>query len=256
MIDGYDYVGGLVGNALARVTLSLCEVYGSISGNSQVGGLLGQSSSAVLQNCDNYASVNGEYYVGGIVGNTDSATVQFCTNNGSVNANHSAGGIVGAIQSNLSYIANISACRNWGDVATTSVFGKTGGLVGYIAGTGYVNINDCGVEKFSISGNGNSGVFLGECTNSNAVVENCYAVYNGNLSAVGNTSGTFRNCMWIRKNGGVTYKEYCGTNFSAFAWPNRNSCPIPKGLAWIGQIWPEDITSEILTDSSWKAVNV
>lgn len=122
-----------------------------------------------------------------------------------------------------------------------------GGVAGYIKDPRITNISDCGVECAVITGTSNVGIFVGQNASSSAKIENCYAIVDEALSPYGLNSGTFTNCLWIA--GGVKY--YLGTDFSGFAWLNTDSCPIPKGLSWMGQFWTEDITSQITSSSDW-----
>ena len=104
-------------------------------------------------------------------------------------------------------------------------------------------IESCYV-KGTVSGGYRS---AGICAHNFGTIKNCYAIVNEALSPYGINSGTFTNCLWIA---GVVKYRY-GTDFSAFAWLNPNSCPIPKGLSLAGQFWTGDITNEIMASSKW-----
>ena len=244
-IQGYNYVGGIVGYAGPRTNIINSHNDSSVCGQSAVGGILGQSNSAIITDCFNIGSVNGESSVGGLVGASESVTIDGSHNNGLVNGASAVGGLLGATASQGSYIATISASRNWGNVSATS--DKVGGLVGYISGSGIVNISDCGVESATVSGNSNTGIFVGQNASANSTIENCYAIVENSLSPIGANSGTLTNCIWIADGD----KQYVGNDFSAFAWFNSDSCPIPKALSLLGHLWTENITSQITSSSDW-----
>ena len=234
-----EVVGGVVGRADATVS----NVYntGSVSGSSNVGGVVGyaSSSSATVSNAYNTGIVSGSgNYVGGVVGNANSLTVSNVYNTGPVSGSYYVGGVVG-----YAYSATITNVYNTGLVSGNS---QVGGVVGRASGS--ATISDCGVECAVITGTSNVGIFVGYIS-TGATVENCYAIVEGGMSPYGSNSGTVTNCLWIA--GGVKY--YLGTDFSGFAWLNTDSCPIPKGLSWMGQFWTGDITNEIMASSEWTS---
>ncbi len=209
-VQGYSYVGGVVGYENSNATISNVYNTGIVSGSSRVGGVVGFASYATISNAYNTGSVSGSYDVGGVVGYTYSTTVRNAYNTGLVSGDSQVGGVVGRA-------------------------------------LGSATISDCGVECAVITGTSNVGIFVGQNASSSAKIENCYAIVDGDLSPYGSNSGTVTNCLWIT--GGVKY--YLGTDFSGFAWLNTDSCPIPKGLSWMGQFWTEDITSQITSSSDW-----
>ena len=229
-------VGGVVG--YASRTVSNAYNTGSVSGSSNVGGVVGNasSSSTTITNVYNTGIVSGSSsYVGGVVGYAYYATISNAYNTGSVSGSSYVGGVVGGAHGTVSNAYNI------GSVSGNQ---RVGGVVGR---AGSATISDCGVECAVITGTSNVGVFVGQNASSSATIENCYAIVDGDLSPYGSNSGTVTNCLWIA--GGVKY--YLGTDFSGFAWLNTDSCPIPKGLSWMGQFWTEDITSQITSSSDW-----
>ena len=234
-VSGSSIVGGVAGSAFDS-TISNAYNTGSVSGTGDyVGGVVGSTRSTV-NNVYNTGSVSGSSNVGGVVGNTISSTVRNAYNTGSVSGSSNVGGVVGYANRTVSNVYNTGSVSGNSDV---------GGVVGYISRS--ATISDCGVECAVITGTSNVGIFVGRNASSSAKIKNCYAIVNEALSPYGSNSGTFTNCLWIV--GGVKY--YLGTDFSGFAWPNADSCPIPKGLSWIGQFWTKDITSQIMSSSGW-----
>ena len=239
-VQGYSNVGGVVGHTY-RATITNAYNTGIVSGSSfNVGGVVGYAVSyATISNVYNTGSIKGTgNYVGGVVGYVDYyATISNVYNTGSVSGNTYVGGVVGS-----AHDATVSNVYNTGSVSGNTY---VGGVVGSALGS--VTISDCGVECAVITGTSNVGIFVGQNASSSAKIENCYAIVDGDLSPYGSNSGTFTNCLWIV--GGVKYRY--GTDFSAFAWPNADSCPVPKSLSWIGQFWTGDITAEIMASSEW-----
>ncbi len=235
---GNDAIGGVVGNAYFSSTIINCYNTSSVSGRTGVSGVVAVANSATtITNCYNTGAISGEDKVGGVVGYAQSrSTITNCYNNGTVSGTHGVGGIVGLI-----YRGTIQNCLNFGNVSGNS---NVGGIVGVLEAS---TIENCGVEGAMISGSSNVGIFVGSITNSSTAIQNCYAIVSEALSPYGTNSGTFTNCLWIA--GGVKY--YLGTDFSGFAWFNTDSCPIPKGLSWMGQFWTEDIKSQITSSSDW-----
>src|SRR5690606_16234707 len=60
-------------------------VDGTIEGNEQTGGIVGQANSSTISQCYNTGSVTGNYlFTGGIVGAVNASTISQCYNTGSV----------------------------------------------------------------------------------------------------------------------------------------------------------------------------
>ncbi|MBP5560693.1 MAG: leucine-rich repeat protein [Muribaculaceae bacterium] len=70
--------GGIVGNALCQTTITDCYYSGSINGEDQLGGIVGNnystSSTTTISNCYANGSISGSQYVGGIVGQLQGAS--------------------------------------------------------------------------------------------------------------------------------------------------------------------------------------
>ncbi len=104
VINGYDYVGGLVG-VNAGAFISRCYSEGYVTGTYRVGGLVGGNMSDYevgrVQECYSTATVTGENYVGGMVGNNAWAggpplpQITDCYVTGVVTGNEHVGGLTG-----------------------------------------------------------------------------------------------------------------------------------------------------------------
>ncbi|HOQ33590.1 MAG TPA: PASTA domain-containing protein, partial [Candidatus Hydrogenedens sp.] len=122
-ITGKDYVGGLAGHNLA--TISNCYSTGSVIGDNDVGGLVGNNSSiASVSKCYTNCTVSGSgYLVGGLVGD-NYGSVSNCYSTGSVSGNSDfVGGLVG-----YNYYGTTSYCYSTGVVSGSGV--NVGGLIG------------------------------------------------------------------------------------------------------------------------------
>jgi predicted outer membrane repeat protein len=94
-VSGNAQVGGLVGHNNFHATVSESYSTASVTGDSSVGGLVGWNRGDVT-NCYSRGPVSGGYDVGGLVGeNYIGATVSECFSTGSVAADGRVGGLVG-----------------------------------------------------------------------------------------------------------------------------------------------------------------
>ncbi|MGQ1948828.1 GLUG motif-containing protein, partial [Geofilum sp. OHC36d9] len=125
-IQGYFYVGGLVGSNSSTSQVNNSYSTGSVSGSSYAGGLIGyNSSSSQVNNCYSASSVSGYNYVGGLVGYNDShSSVNNSYSTGSVSGDDRVGGLVGQN-------SDSSTVRDSYSKGSVSGRSKVGGLVGY-----------------------------------------------------------------------------------------------------------------------------
>jgi len=175
-VSGTSNVGGIVGYNLSFSTVDNCSNSGTVSGTSQVGGIVGYNyASSTVSNCSNSGRISGTgERVGGIVGyNSTSSTVSNCSNSGTVSGTNYVGGIAGYNVTS----STVSNCSNSGTVSGTSC---VGGILGYnhasstvsncsnsgtVSGTNYVGgIAGYNVTSSTVSNCSNSGTVSG--TNS------------------------------------------------------------------------------------------
>jgi len=120
-------VGGMVG--VANDTVTQCYSTGVVTGESCVGGLVGEiswgrdtESYGTVTNCYSSASVSGTGdHVGGLVGDSG-GTVTYCYSTGAVDGNDCVGGLVGNSGGTVTYCYSTGAVRASGH--------RGGGLVG------------------------------------------------------------------------------------------------------------------------------
>ena len=124
VIDSYFCGGTTVGGVVGRNvngTVQNCYNTGSVSGNDDVGGVVG-SNAGTVQSCYNTGSVSGNTYVGGVVGaNNSQGIVQNCYNTGSVSGNYHVGGVAGFNIDTLPNCYYLSGCAT--DRTGTKQFG-------------------------------------------------------------------------------------------------------------------------------------
>jgi hypothetical protein len=121
-ISGDYDVGSLVGDCNSS-TISNCYATGKVSGNVRIGGLVGSTViNSSIWNCYATASVSGNDYIGGVLGFSSVSTLSDCYATGSVSGSDYSGGLLG-----YNYHATVSDCY-----ATGKVSGETnpGGLIG------------------------------------------------------------------------------------------------------------------------------
>ena len=122
-------VGGIVALAYNNTVFRGCTSYLNVdaviqTGDRQIGGMLGAICSGhavTLENCVNYGNVTGNHNVGGILGwYNGTVPVKNCSNYGTVTCAQRAGGIVG-----YAYRAVvIDGCGSYGEFGEGSTFGK------------------------------------------------------------------------------------------------------------------------------------
>jgi len=99
-VQGYNYVGGLVGYAKSAARIEQSYVTGAVSGSSFVGGLAGQLYSSVINNSYATGAVTGNYSVGGLVGHIYDSAINSSFATGAVTGNSYEGGLAGSSDSN------------------------------------------------------------------------------------------------------------------------------------------------------------
>ena len=176
-VQGYSYVGGVVGDA-AAVTVENCYNTGSVyASTNYVGGVVGGAQIEDILNCYNTGSVSGSSSVGGVVGDAHNySIIENCYNTGSVSGSgENVGGVVGKANIN----STVSNCYNTGSVS------GSGSRVGGVVGSAYsITITNC-YNTGSVSGSDFVGGVVGNA--SSDTVENCYNT--GSVSGSGEIVG-------------------------------------------------------------------
>jgi len=96
-VSGGSIVGGLAGYTLANSTIYESYSSGSASSSGDyVGGITGSAAYTIsITSCYSHSAVSGNSYVGGLIGETDGATLSGCYSTGTVEGNSNTGGLVG-----------------------------------------------------------------------------------------------------------------------------------------------------------------
>ncbi len=206
-INGYQYVGGVVGMAPGVISITECKNSATIVGvanESYVGGVVGYISALArdinITNCYNTGIVTGSRIVGGVVGETSSGgiTITSCHNTGAVRGSSNVGGVVG----NVDASGTITGCYNTGSVMGS--YYSVGGVVGYASYGFPTNITNC-YNTGSVSG---SFYYIGGVVGgagSLTTIESCYntgSVTGG--SEVGGVAGSGRTITNCYNTGSVT----------------------------------------------------
>ncbi|WP_371437599.1 GLUG motif-containing protein, partial [Polaromonas sp.] len=170
-----DPVGLFSSVYISGVIRDIGLVGGSISGSSNVGGLVGSNNGGSISNAYATGSVSGSSYVGGLVGfNTGGGSISNAYATGSVSGSSNVGGLVG-YNNNGSSISNA--------YATGSVSGDS--YIGGLAGSNAGSISNA-YSTGSVSG---SSSYVGGLAGFNySSISNAYAtgsVSGGNLYAGG-----------------------------------------------------------------------
>ncbi len=160
-----NQVGGIVGNYFsadeASIRNCLNAAGADISGQSNIGGIVGDCS-YVVSNCRNYADISAsDRFAGGIAGIAQDSLIELSANFGNVSVgNDYAGGICGMID----MMQTIAYSFNHGSISGTN---NVGGLVGAANGSG-------------------------EGTESGEVIYDCYSI--GNVDGFSNVGGAVGRC--------------------------------------------------------------
>ena len=132
-------------------TIQNCMISGTINGDEDVGGIVGDYTNnggrLVIKNCINNANITGHKNVGGIIGNANNVQIENCINYGTITAKNKQSGNVFTLGSNIGGIVGYNdAPDDWdtgwgtpsrlynvlnlGSLNTSQSSGNNGGIVG------------------------------------------------------------------------------------------------------------------------------
>ncbi len=190
------------------------------TGKKCVAGIAGYATDNVkIENCKNTASITGNKNVGGILGeaynNEESISVGIknCANEGAVNGTGSAvGGIVGKMEGQNSIID----CYNRGNITG---FNNYAGIVGQSTGALVATIKNCysvgAVTAYGASTNAGYALIGG---GKNYALTNCYAIKQDGLNlAYKGTNATTEECD-LKSSADMQSAEFAATLGSAFQY--------------------------------------
>ena len=197
-ITGNTNVGGILGKTgtgSGSVVLSGCTANASIYGSTNVGGILGHLTGAgdQITDCKSDSSIFGTSYIGGIVGAAEPAigslTISNCQNNGILLTDHTTGGIVGgAVTTTDSSSIDILNCRNIGEIYSGT---SAGGILGKAQQNGAdstLRLQGC-KNSASIQGTESIGGIIGYALIENGIFTVNACENYGTLSAAEDSAG-------------------------------------------------------------------
>ncbi|TBW37696.1 filamentous hemagglutinin N-terminal domain-containing protein [Azotobacter chroococcum] len=150
------------------------DLLGSVSGNANVGGLVGLNAGGIVAGSHNFGNVYGYTNVGGLVGYNSGLVIGNSASGSVMSEEENAGGLVGYNS------GSVKVNYATGDVAGKN---RVGGLVGYNSGSIDTNYAAGNVAIGTASG-GDAGGLVGANTGS---IENSFAT--GNVSSASSRSG-------------------------------------------------------------------
>ena len=164
-VTGQNNVGGLVGNNAG--TISMCYATGTVAGGNYVGGFVGANNGTISM-CYATGTVAGEDYVGGFAGDTHQGPISACYATGNAEATARVAYVGGFMGYNNS---SISACYATGAATATGNDANVGGFVGNNDGT----ISACYATGDATTATGSAGGLVGY--NENGTINNSYFDY-------------------------------------------------------------------------------
>jgi len=189
------YAGGLVGWA-EICNISSCTTTGTVLyASSFVGGLVGSSYGNNISSCSADVEIRGYsdadadvrmWGVGGLVGEAYDTTISACSASGDINyADDACGGLIGEAIG-----VTLTDCHATGDVRTNLGYSYSFSANGGFGGTVKRCIIDtCSAEGTVSGGDGGTGGFIGDCTQT--TVTKCYAT--GSVEGFGFVGGLIGN---------------------------------------------------------------
>lgn len=190
-ISGNSYVGGIVGQARGNATILNCTYKGNVAGGTAVAGIAGYVNDNVnIQKCANFGKISGGSSTGGVLGQIVGGTCRESYNLGDINGSNYVGGIAG-YGSNGDYGGvYIIGCYNRGNVRGSD-------YVGGIAGWGY-NAQYC-YNSGNVSG-WRAGGIVGYVNKFDLRKLYNYGAISGSGNTGGicgtiNMAGTIKNCI-------------------------------------------------------------
>jgi len=197
-LAGNNYVGGLVGFLDLAASVINCNVHGYVSGNVEVGGLLGRSDNGIINNCSFNGSVYGFEMVGGLIGKTYYGKVDNCCANAFVSGYFSVGGLLG-----MNSKGKINTSYATGELSGAE---ELGGLIGANAGEVKNSYSMASISMGAMSVGGLVGY-------NEQSVENCYSIgfvsgggpFVGGL--IGWNGGSVTNSYWNIESSGRTTSD-------------------------------------------------
>ena len=191
-----DYVG-LFGRTNGASIYNIGLLGGAVTGQSNVGGLVGYNSNSSINNAYATGAVTGQVNVGGLVGGNENSSISNAYATGEVTGSTYVGGLVGL---------------NFGSINNAYAMGSVAGgvSVGGLVGINYSNISNA-YATGEVTGFNSVGGLVGQSFGS---ISNAYAMgsvtgstYAGGLVGLNNTNSSISNAYAM---GAVTGQNFVG----------------------------------------------
>lgn len=254
-ITGNDLVGGIAGRVDGSSTITNCYTTGSVSGSTQVGGLVGHLFSSDIIGSYSKCTVTGEGSSGGLVGFSYTGTISNSYATGNVTSGgNETGGLIGNMEGggeiNQSFAkgkvtgvdntgglagriseSEIYNCYGTGEVISISG-SATGGLVGYLGNTNAASINNS-YSTGKVTGSAFVGGLLGELDGASIVdqsvwdeitsTQNISAGGSGEITSILKTQTHFESTLGWDLISTWTIQE--GVSYPYFQWQGAANIP-------------------------------
>jgi hypothetical protein len=267
-IDGNNSVGGIIGRPEGDVSISQCSYKGNITGTggAYIGGFIGfcnvASTNLVIEKSYFSGHISGNSSVGGLIGELSNGSIQIADSyaEGAISGLSNIGGLIGASSSSGS-IANAYATAS---ITATNIAnsGGAGGLIGNVNTASFTLENCVAINStITVAGNtANYGTMIGRI-NADATVTNCRA-FDGILvneaSIAPDSPDGRKNGAFLTKAEIVSQASYTDWDFEdTWQWGNAYyRLPVLKDLPGQPDVQPAhlplsgDVTLNLLTISA------
>ena len=202
---------GLFGYITAAAIDSVGVTNANITGNTNVGGLIGTSNGGTITNSFTTGSVTGTSFVGGLIGLTTASATSYSFSTAAVNVVSSGGG--GLVGSN-NYASTINYSYSTGKVTATGTSTSiVGGLVGFLGGTVSNSYSKSEIANGVAQVGGLVGTAFSNPMGAKSSIVNSYSIgkVNGTAATIGGLVGanpltgtTVTNSYWNSETSGQT----------------------------------------------------
>ena len=168
-VKGGANTGILIGKIM-NGTIKNCNVKGSVSDGTPVGGMVGLFDGGTISQCQAIITINtaeGTSYIGGLVGETTGGTIDQCVTTGTLTANGTESYVGGLVGKNNATITN---CYSTADITSSY---NAAGIVAYNYGV----VDKCFYTGDLYSNNYAAGI-IGYNDGENSIVRNSVATSN------------------------------------------------------------------------------
>ncbi len=191
-IEGGIRTGGLIAVNSNGSEISGCTTYATVKSDQPLtGGLIAENKDSTVSNCESYANVKGYQNVGGLIGQNYNGTVSDSKSHATVEGTNGVGGLVGG---NLNG-GKVENCISYANIKGNNVIG---GLVG---NNEQAEVNNCS-STGNVNGVSNTGGLVGANSNNGTIS-------NSKTTAVVSGTNSLGAFLGVYNSGTLKYNEYC-----------------------------------------------